>query len=237
MADTVTLDDMKTDLIFEAGIDGKSGSNARHTPTALNRLLNRCYKDIRGIAAQNGEEALRTPGTAATLPARASGEDWIEVDYPTAAAEIIAIDVRLGGQWYDLTKSSWAQRRVYPGENRCDSPGEWSVISQPQPSTTTVTVGKIAIWPYTLSGTYKIDILPHWVPITDGTHVFVVYPHWQEWILTKAAMVVIGRDNNKRGTFAAAKLRNEAAEAKIIAQARRSKRGVVVQRRRDNMEL
>lgn len=237
MADTISLADITTDLIFESGIDGKSGSNARHTSTSLHRLLNRCYKQLRSVAALNGEEALRTPGTSAAIPARASGEDWIEVTYPTAAADIISVDVQLSGEWRELTKGSWAQRRVFPGENRCESPGEWAVLSQPQPSTTTVTAGKIVIWPPTLTGNYKIDILPHWTPITDTTHVFVLYPHWEEWLLTKAAMVLNQRDNNKRNLFQSARDRFVLANQEVIAHSRRSRRGVVVQRRRDGDHL
>src|SRR5262245_7002704 len=151
MSDTITLGDFTTELQYEAGIDGKSGtSNARHVTNRLYALINRKYKALRSLVSQNGEDFFRTPGTAATLPARASGEDWIEVTFPTAAAEFISVDVRLSGTWYELTKASWAQRRTFPGAGqRSYAGGEWAVLSMPQPSTVTVTTGKIAIWPPT----------------------------------------------------------------------------------------
>jgi hypothetical protein len=237
MSDTITLGDFTTELIFEAGIDGKSGSNARHVTTRLYALVNRAYKQLRSRVSQNGEDFFRTPGTAAAIPARATGEDWIELPFPTAASEIISVDVQLSGVWYDLTKGSWAQRRVFPGAHRLESPGEWTVLSQPQPSTTTVTSGKIAIWPVTLSGNYKIDYLPHWTPLTDSSHVLVLFPDWEEWLLTKCTAVLLQRDNQKRSAFLDAMDRNMRAEAAILAHCRRQKRGAVVARRRDGMEL
>lgn len=237
MSDTITLGDLTTELIFEAGIDGKTGSNARHVTARLYALINRCYKQLRSRVSQNGEDFFRTPGTAGAIPARASGEDWIELSWPTAASEIVSVDVQLSGTWHELTRASWPQRRVFQGQNRFASPGEWTVLSQPQPSTTTVTSGKLVMWPHTLSGSYKVDYLPHWVPITDASHVFVLFPDWEEWLLTKATMVLLQRDNQKRPAFLDARDRNIAAEAAILAHSRRHLRGNVVARRRDGLEL
>ena len=237
MSDTISLGDLTTELIYEAGIDGKTGSNARHVTARLQALINRTYKQLRSRVSHAGEDFFRTPGTATAIPSRAAGEDWIELPFPTGASEIISIDVQLGSQWYDLHKGSWAQRRIFPGGRRTDVHGEWTVLSQPQPSTTTVTAGKIAIWPHTLTGNYKIDYLPHWVAITDTTHVFVMFPDWLEWMLTKCTMVITQRDNQKQNLYLAAKDRNETAERQILLHARRAQRGSVVARRRDGLEL
>lgn len=237
MADTITLDNLVTELIYEAGIDGKTGSNARHVTNRLYALLNRCYAQLRSLVSQNGEAFFRQTTTSVAIPARASGEDWIELTYPTDASEIIGVDVQLSGTWYDLTKGTWSQHRVWPGPSRPESPGEWMVQSMPQPSTTTVTAGKIVIWPVTLSGNYKIDYLPIWTHLTNGAHVFVLFPGWQEWLLTRAAMVILQRDNQKQNAFQFARERNLAAEASILAHSRRHLRGSVVARRRDGMEL
>jgi hypothetical protein len=233
MSDTITLGDLDTELVFEAAIDG---ANARHVVARRYALINRCYKRLRSLVSHNGEDFFRVPGVATNTPARAAGEDWIELDWPTAASEIIGVDIQHGGDWRDLGRGSWAARRIFPGA-RAGLVGEWSVLSQPQPSTTTVTAGKIAIWPHNLTGQHKIHYLPHWVDITNTSHVFVLFPNWLEWLLTAATMVLIQRDNNKRDTFLAAKDRNDAAHAQILAHARRSKRGSVVARRRDGMEL
>jgi hypothetical protein len=237
MSDTITLGDLTTELTYEAGIDGKTGSTARHVTSRLYALINRSYKQLRSRVSHNGDDFFRSPGTSTAIPARATGEDWIELPYPTAASEILSVDVQLGGTWYDLTKGSWATRRVFPGANRPDSPGEWTVLSMPQSSTTTVTAGKLAIWPTNLAGNYKIDTLPHWVPLTDATHVFVIFPDWEEWLLTKCTMVILQRDNQKRAAFLDAQDRNLRAEAAILQHCRRHARGATVPRRRDGLEL
>lgn len=237
MSDTITLEALTEAVIWEAGIDGKTGANARHTLPRLYELINRQYKQLRSLVTANGEEFFRVLGTPAELPARTGGEDYISVPWPTSASEIVSVDIRHGDYWHELTHSSRRQWRVWPGANRPDSPGEWSTLSMPQATGEDVSAGQIAIWPYTLTGTYKVDYVPHWVPISDPTHVFVLFPHWQEWILTSCAMVITQRDNNKRDTYAAARDRKAEAQGQIIAHCRRSKRGSIVARRRDGLEL
>lgn len=233
MSDTITLGDLDTELVFESSTDGAA---ARHVPARRYALINRQYKRLRSLVSHNGESFFRVPGTATNTPARAAGEDWIELVYPTDASEILGVDIYHTGEWRELARGSWAQRRVFPGA-RSGVVGEWTELSLPQSTTTTVTAGKIAIWPHNLGGQHKIHYLPHWVPITNTAHVFVLFPDWLEWLLTAATMVLIQRDNNKSDAFAAARDRNLAAEAKILAHSRRSKRGSVVARRRDGMEL
>lgn len=237
MADTVTLGAVTEALTYEAGIDGKTGSNARHDTDALYALINRQYKQLRSLVSQNGEEFFRTRTAAAAIPSRSSGEDYIAVTFPTDASEIIGVDIQLSDGWHSLTASSWPQRRVFPGVNRIDSPGEWTTISMPQPSTTTTTAGQIAIWPPYLSGSYVVDYLPHWVPITNPSHVFVVFPHWEEWLLCSCTMAISQRDNDKRRMYEIARDRKGEAQGQILLHCRRSKRGTVVARRRDGLEL
>jgi hypothetical protein len=240
MSDVITLGDLDTELVFEAAIDGKTGANARHIPARRYSLLNRVYKQLRSLVSHNGEEFFRAPGTPSAIPARAVGEDWIELPWPTHASEIIGVDVQLSGEWDELSHGSWSQRRVFPGSGRRNCPGEWTTLSMPQPdpvAPTTVTAGKIVIWPPTLGGNVKIDTLPKWAALTDPTHVFVVFPDWVEWILAGSAMVITQRDNDRHNTFLAAKDRKAEAERRILLHCRRSKRGVVMARRRDGMEL
>lgn len=237
MSDTITLAALTEALIYEAGIDGKTGANARHESDALYALLNRQYSQLRSLVSQNGEEFFRQRTTAAALPSRAAGEDYISIAYPTDASEIVGVDILLSDGWHTLTAASWPQRRVFPGPNRPESPGEWSTIGMPQPSTTTVTTGAIAIWPHNLSGSYVVDYVPHWVPITNTAHVFVLFPYWQEWLLCSSTMAISQRDNDKRRMYEIARDRKAEAQAQILMHCRRSKRGAVVARRRDGLEL
>jgi hypothetical protein len=231
-------------LIWEAGIDGKTGSNARHVEERLHDLIYRQYRLLRSLVTQNGEEFFRTRGEAQPLPGRAEGEDYILVPFPeppsygdepvASVCEIISVDVQLGGTWHELTPSSRRQWRVFPGANRPGSPGEWSTVSMPQPTSNTPTEGGIAIWPPSLTGNYAIDFVPDFV---QDTAALILLPYWQEWLLCSCTMVISQRDNNKRNMFVDARDRKAEAQAQIIAHSRRSKRGSVVARRRDGVEL
>lgn len=237
MSDTITLEALTEALVWEAGIDGKTGSNARHVTERLYELINRKYKQLRSIVSANGEDFFRSTTGTQPLPSVSPPDDYIFFLYPTEASEIVAVDVLLSGCWHELTRSSRRQWRVWPGATRPDSPGEWSILSMPQPLEDGVSGGAIAVWPPTLSGSYRVDYVPHWVPITDPTHVFVLFPHWEEWLLAACTMVITQRDNNKRNMYEAARDRMAEAQGQIIAHCRRSKRGSIVARRRDGLEL
>lgn len=249
MADTITLDALTQAVVYEAGIDGKTGHNARHDTDALYALINRQYKQLRSLVSQWGEEFVRSRTAAAALPSRLSaadlgeavGDDFIAVDYPTDASEIISVDVYLSGEWQALTRSTWTQRRVFAGVNRPDSPGEWTTISMPSVTSSDaggdIVEGRIGIWPPTLTGLYSIAYLPHWVPVLESSAQFIIYPHWEEWLICSCVMAISQRDNDKRRTYEIARERKGVAEAQVIQHARRSKRGAIVARRRDGLEL
>lgn len=238
MADAITLENLTRALIWESGIDGKTGANARHELDRLYDLLNRQYKQLRSIVSANGEDFFRQRTAAAPIPARAAGEDFISIPWPTDASEIVSVDAFVAGEWRELTQSSRRQWRVWPGViNRPDSPGEWSTLGMPQSFEDGVTDGAIALWPHTLSGSYVIDYVPHWQPVTNPAHIFILFPHWEEWLLASSTMVISQRDNNKRNMFVDARDRKAEAQAQIIQHCRRSKRGSIVARRRDGLEL
>lgn len=237
MSETITLEALTDALIWEAGIDGKTGSNARHELTRLYELLNRKYGELRSLVAANGEEFFRLREFP-VVSTPSDETEYIEIVWPIDASEIVSVEVRIGGIWYELTPSSRRQWRTFPGANRPDSPGEWSTISMPQPNgALDVVVGAIAVWPRTLPRDFAVDYVKEWQPITDPTHKFIVFPHWKEWLLCASTMVISQRDNNKRNTYEIARDRLAQAQAQIIAHCRRSKRGSVVARRRDGLEL
>ena len=51
---SLALSDARNQLIFLAGIDGKTGANARFSSTNINALLNRKYRSLRSRVAQLG---------------------------------------------------------------------------------------------------------------------------------------------------------------------------------------
>src|SRR5690606_37610566 len=95
------------------------------------------------MAARAGEAFFRERSEPAPLPAPAEGEDFIAIEWPThpgpyphlpnqPAAETLGVEVQTGGAWHELTPASFRQRRVFPGYNRPDSPGEWSIVTMPR---------------------------------------------------------------------------------------------------------
>jgi hypothetical protein len=97
--------------------------------------------------------------------------------------------------------------------------------------------GVIAIWPPTLTGSYTVHYIPEFVDITNTSDGFLLEPDWMEWLLCKAALPILQRDNNKKASLDLVMARLNRAEGKIVAHARRQKRGNIVGRRRDGLEL
>lgn len=228
MSFALALSDADAELIHLAAIDGKTGASGRHGQTRRYSVLNRAYRELRSRVSQLGYPQFITRGSVTPLPGRASGEDFIEVDLPVGTGEVGGVDV-LGGStgslWARLDPLEHDQRRE---GNRMQPPGGvgfWSIIQAPAPSTTSISVGKIGLWPYTLSGSYRINTVNSWTAITDGTHVFMLFDAWDSWLLTKAAMYVTTRDTNKRGAYDDLKDQWLAADALVVAGAARLQRG------------
>ena len=230
---SLRLDDARNQLIFLAGIDGKTGANGRFTTSNLNALLNRKYRALRSRVAQLGPAPFVLSSTAATIPALTSGEDFSELSIPAAFAEVVGVDVLTSGspQWQKLDALEFGQRR--DSAQLCtEAPGFWAIIKAPVPSTTSITAGTIAVWgvtnaygtPQALVGSYKIHSVQVWADITTDVHVFMLYEAWDEWLLNAAAMTCCQRDKNKRDLYDQAKEAWGVADALIVQSARRLQR-------------
>lgn len=230
------LDDARTQLIDIASIDGKVGANARHTPTNLNAKLNRAYRMLRSRVSQLGYTPFLLTSAPAPIPSRLAGEDFIEIPIPSVFSEVVHVDVQISGSWGELDALDWAQRREaivtipsYPQAFFLKQPpggiGYWSIHKAPRPSTTAIVDGAIALWPFGMVGNYKIDSVETWADIVTDTHVFMIYEGWDEWLLNRAAMMVVGnRDGNKKATYDAAKDAFALADATVAKSAPRQQR-------------
>src|SRR5690349_10402603 len=152
MATTLTLSDARTELIHLAAIEGKTGSDSRHPPARLNAILNRKYRELLSRAGQLGLPHGLTSGSATSLPAQLSGEDFISIDIPNGVSEVVGIDVRCSSsdRWQKLDPIAWEQRR----DVNCTlaarhGVGFWTVHKAPSVSGSTFTAGKIGVWPGT----------------------------------------------------------------------------------------
>jgi hypothetical protein len=224
----ITLDDALAQLTFLAGIDGKTGANARFSPANLKALLNRKYRALRSRVAQLRVQGFVLSSTATAIPALLSGEDFSEITLPSAFVEVIGVDVLTSRcpKWEELDPIEFGQRRD-PQYLDTTAPGFWSILKAPVPSTTSITAGTLAAWGRcgeALAGSYKIHYINAWADITDETHVFMLYEAWDEWFLNAAAMTCCQRDKNKSDLYEQAKEAWGVADALIVQSAARIQR-------------
>jgi hypothetical protein len=201
----LTLADADAELIDLAGIEGKTGATGRHSPTRRYSKLNRAYRELRTRVSTLRYQTFAEFGSVTALPARLAGEDYIEITRDFEFREVAGIDV-LGAltnnQWAALDPLDPSQRRG--GNTRVPTLGGvgfWTTLVAPKPSTTSISDGKLAVWPSTLTGSYRLAFTSSWVDITTTTHVFMLEDAWDTWLLARAAMGIVTRDTNKRGKY------------------------------------
>ena len=236
MARTKTLLQLRTAVINEAAIDGQTGSTGRHSATNLNELINRYIESLLSLVAQAGGPAGQVLDTITAIPAATANEDFIEIDWPTAAEEIIGVDVSTGGnpKFTELDAADWSQRRLLNFEHGYPAGGVgwWAVKEMPVArASASVTGGKIALFPSSLSGSYRVTYLEQWTDMTDDTHVWPCHADWATWVINSVVMQLTKRDNNKKSNFAAAEQAKLDAEARILAACQRTQRGAAVPKR------
>lgn len=241
MAFTLALSDARAELIHLAAIDGKTGSNGRHSPTRLDAILNRTYRMLQSRAYQLGLPHGLANSTG-TLGAALAGEDFISLTIPSAAAEVVGVDVQgaLGAtEWEKLDPLTWEQRRdVYldrSGGVLCagvmpkHGVGFWAQRLGPSVSGSTLTQGALAIWPTRVAGkAYTIHYASQVAVVSSDASVFLMHDGWDEWLLNKAAMACAQRDTNKRTNYDTARDAWLAADALLESQAARANRSGVI---------
>lgn len=226
--ESLTLLAMRTELVYEAGLDGQTASTGRHVEARLTSLLNRFWSSCRSMVANEGLPWFNTLGAVTTIPAVVTNEDFIEADLPTDAADVVGVDIkgtRTDARWKELDKASWAQRRSLNLNDSVPSHGVgWFAVQKMGEAigASTITAGTVALFPSDLAGSYRISYIQHWTPLSDDTHLFVGTADMHTWTIAQATMAAIGRDNNKRQNFARAQIAAQEAEARIKEQARRA---------------
>ncbi len=229
MAFSLALSDARTEVIHLSGIDGQTGASGRHSPTRLNAVLNRCYRELLSRAGQLGIEHGRQAATG-TLGSAVSGEDFINLDIPASAADVIGVDVKSGDDWGKLDPLAWEQRR--DTEDHIEPPngvGWWALRNGPSVSGSTLTQGSLAIFPTELAGySYTLYTVKQWPGITSDSDIFLLHDGWDQWLINRAVMQVAQRDTNKRGNWDTANAAWVNADALLMSQARRLNRSGVI---------
>lgn len=234
---SLRLDEARNQLIFLAGIDGKTGANARYSTTNLNALVNRKYRELRSRVSRLGMPHFVQTSAAAPIPVLTTGEDFSDIPMPAGIGDVIGIDVQTnrgygGLRWQKLDGLDFSQRRDIQNLEPEHGVGFWAVHQAPVPSGTAITAGKIAVWGAptyyspgnALAGNYVLHSVDVWADITVDANVFMLYEGWDEWFLNAAAMTCCQRDKDKRDLYEQAKEAWQAADALIVTAASRLQR-------------
>lgn len=205
MANSRTLTVLLADCREAGDIEGMTD---RHPDAQLIKWINLCWRRLRTKLAQAGMPGLTTPTTIAALPTTppVTSEQYLEVSWPDGAVGVYGVDVLLSGQWEPLKPMSFAQRRDFQQQGTTgDAPTHWLPITLPGESTTTITAGKIGLFPLCTGGVnYRIWYLPVWVDVVTAANVFYGHDIWFEWLIQTVVRRIAQKDDDAQNTLAEA---------------------------------
>jgi hypothetical protein len=181
------------------------GLTDRHPDATLIKWINLAWRRLRTKLAQAAMPGLTTPTTIAALPTTppVSTEQYLEVAWPDGAVGVYGIDVLIGQKWEPLHPMSFAQRRDFQDRGTSgNAPTHWLPITLPSESTTTITAGKIGLFPLATGGlNYRIWYLPVWVDITNTAHLFYGHDLWFEWLIQTVVRRIAQKDDDAQDTL------------------------------------
>lgn len=205
MANSRTLTVLIADVREAADIEGLTD---RHPDATLIKWINLAWRRLRTKLAQAGMPGLTTPTTIAALGTTppVSTEQYLEVNWPDGAVGVYGVDVLLGSKWEPLHPMGFNQRRDFQDRGgNGNAPTHWIPLTLPSENTTTITAGKIGLFPLSTGGVnYRIWYLPVWVDITNVLHVFYGHDLWFEWLIQTVVRRVAQKDDDAQNTLAEA---------------------------------
>lgn len=227
--ETASLLELRTAIINEASIDGQVTTTGRHTTLNVNALINRYCRRARAKVASAGAPWFQVLDTITPMPGVVANEDFIEIPFPVTALEIAGVDVQVVGNgtiiWRELDPADWTQRRLLNFEHATPPGGVgwWAIEQMPEArASASVTAGKIALFPKTLAGSYRVTYIEQFTDMTSDTHIFVGTSDMHTWVINSVAMVITKRDTNKKSNYAAMKVERDDAEAAMLKDAKRT---------------
>lgn len=209
MAVTKTLAQFQAKVESLASIKGQVGTGPtfRHPGDDILDTLNSVYAEyIEFLTNRKFDFFLEETAQLALPTTRAdTNEQYCLIDWPSNAYSIRRVDVYQSEEWYSLKEVEWSRiRDVTPREGKATSSvfKFFSAKSHGKASTTTLTVGKLAIMPFaTRAGKYKVSYLPVHTPVATSTHIFVFHTEsgymWCVWSAV-AQLTIRDRDQGKR---------------------------------------
>lgn len=177
----------------------------RHPRARLLRYITVSLRALRAELTRAGFSGLLDWTDPAALPIvpPITGENFLEVDWPSNAVSIHGVDVNTSGttgRWYTLDTMTMAERRDYIAGSSV--PRAWVLRSVPKENATAssalaTTSGKLNIYPAsTLGLQYRILYLPEYPELTLETNIVQGFDgDWLQWALWNAAIMALFKDD------------------------------------------
>ncbi len=232
---TRTVTELIADLRDRADIEEMT---LRHTDARLCRYLTQSLRALRAELTAAGFSGLLDWSSPTALPTSPpdTGENFLEVDWPAGAIEILGFDVNLGSgassRWYPLTRIGIDERRKYFGTQ--GHPQAFLIRTVPKedtPADTALSDGAIQVYPNSSLGLeYRIQYLPEYPALSEspGTQVVQGFDgDWLEWVLWDAAVKVAYKDDEDEpsgGLYAKAAAERDRVKARILVNINRVNR-------------
>lgn len=206
MTTSATLTQLQSDVEFLGDFEGLIGTGERIEPDEVTRLLNVSYQSLRSIITSCGAPFFLESTTPANLPTTPaiSGEEYVEVAWPTNADEIHAVHVKgagFGSDWLQLESVDWSTRRVMAHRRGCDF--GWALRRVPKANPADLDAelaGVIQIMPVPNGGQYVIDYIPAHTFAAAPADLFVGMPDWLRWVTLDTIVQLLGvRDGDDSG--------------------------------------
>jgi hypothetical protein len=215
--------------------------DVRFPDAEMLRYLTQSLRGVRNELTAAGATYHLDWSTPTALPTAAAttGENFLEVSWPTEAVEILGFDVNDGSRWRPLRRINLDERRDYFG--REGRPDAFLIRSYPKESQTSATTldtgtGKIQVYPHSSLGLdYRIIFQAAFPELTSVTHIVQGFDgDWLEWALWDAAIKVLFKDDEMDPSQDQKAVRErEMVKARIITNLQRVNRaGPIVPTRR-----
>lgn len=230
---TRTVTELLADLRDRADIEEMT---VRHTDARLARYLTQSLRALRAELTAAGFSGLLDWSSPTALPTSppTTGENFLEVSWPTGAVQILGFDVNLGtgagSRWYPLRRMSIGERRDYYGTT--GHPQGFLIRSVPKedtPADTDLSTGAIQVYPAsTLGLEYRIQYLPEYPELSASPGTAVVQGFegdWLEWAIWDAAVKVAYKDDEDDGVlYGKATSERDRVKARIVTNINRVNR-------------
>ncbi len=210
------------------------GQTKRHTDAELRRKLTQSLRACRAWVTRAVADTFIEGTAPAALPTTApvTGEQYLEVAYPSDAVDIHGIDVNYSGVWDPLDPVRFTERRRFQGVSR---PRFYCLRTLPHETPgTTLTAGAIQIYPLVTTGLdYRIWYLPEFPELVDPDHIVSGFDgDWLEWALWDATIKCAAEDDDSQNVDQIAVREREMVKDSVLAQAIRIQRSGPIEPRR-----